>query len=57
MKKLLLIMFVMIVLFGIMYSGTIKITSPNGGENLKLGTQHLITWNSTGLKKGVKITL
>jgi hypothetical protein len=36
---------------------SIKLTSPRGGENWKLGTQQNITWTSVGLTGNVKLLL
>jgi hypothetical protein len=36
-------------------SPTTTVTSPNGGENLTVGTTHKITWNSTGSIGEIKI--
>ncbi len=36
-------------------SGSITVTSPNGGENWFTGSSHAITWTSTGLSGNVKI--
>jgi len=36
---------------------TIRVTSPNGGENLKIGTRQTITWTATDLTDKVKIQL
>jgi hypothetical protein len=36
---------------------SIAITSPNGGENWKIGNIKNITWNATGLSNNIKITL
>lgn len=35
----------------------LTVTSPNGGENLKLGTTHNITWKSSNISGTLKITL
>jgi hypothetical protein len=36
---------------------TITVTSPNGGENLSIGTTHNITWKSSNITGTLKITL
>lgn len=36
---------------------SVTVTSPNGGENLELGSSHNITWDDTALTGNLKITL
>jgi len=49
MKKLLLTMLVVAVFFGSVYSQSITVISPNGGENLKIGQKYFIKWKSSGI--------
>ena len=37
--------------------GTVALVSPNGGENLEIGSMHDITWSSTNLSGNVKIEI
>lgn len=57
MKKVFLLVFLLVVLFGSVFSGTIKVNSPNGGEKWKLGSVQKIQWTSSGLTNKVKLTL
>ncbi len=57
MKKLFLTMLVIAVSFGLVYSQSITVTSPNGGENWKLGSTHNVTWTSSGVSGTVGIKL
>ncbi len=41
--------------FAIVVPLMIAVTAPNGGENLLLGSTHVITWSSTGTIASVKI--
>ena len=41
--------------FSIYLDSMIKVTSPNGGENLQAGSSHQITWTSAGPVGNVKI--
>ncbi|MCU0287817.1 MAG: C25 family cysteine peptidase, partial [Acidobacteria bacterium] len=43
--------------FTILASPSLAIISPNGGENLAIGTIHSITWNSTNVTGVLKISL
>jgi hypothetical protein len=58
MKKTFLLL-VAFVFFGvIVFAGTLRITSPNGGENWQIGTPQTITWEATGsFTNNVKLTL
>jgi hypothetical protein len=38
-------------------SATVKVTSPNGGESLLVGSSHEITWTTTGTIANIKIEL
>jgi hypothetical protein len=42
-------------LFSIQTPPTITVTSPNGGENLTVGSNHSITWTSEGVQGNVTI--
>ncbi len=57
MKKILLFIFTVLVLSGMIAAQSITVTSPNGGENWKLGSTHNVTWTSSGIsgKVGVKL--
>ncbi len=57
MKKLLTLMFIMLVSIGMIYSQSITVTSPNGGENWDLGSTHNVTWTSSGVAGNVGIKL
>jgi len=57
MKKLLTLMFIMLVSIGMIYSQSITVTSPNGGENWDLGSTHNVTWTSSGVSGNVGIKL
>lgn len=57
MKKVLLSLLVMVILSVMVYSGTITVLHPNGGETLKKGEQISITWNANGITNPFKITL
>ncbi|MDQ1352871.1 MAG: hypothetical protein QG657_3177 [Acidobacteriota bacterium] len=41
--------------FSIAESSSVTVTSPNGGENLEVGSTYNITWNTTGMIASVKI--
>jgi len=57
MKKLFLTMAVIAISFGVVYSQSITVISPNGGENWKLGSTHNVTWTSSGVSGNVGIKL
>ncbi len=49
MKKIFLTMLVVAFFFGSVYSQSITVLSPNGGENLKIGQKYFIKWKSSGI--------
>jgi len=60
MKKLSIVLISLIFLFFIsvsLFSQNITVTSPNGGENWKIGSTHNITWNSSGVSGNIIIKL
>jgi len=57
MKKLLLLLMIMGVSLGMLYSQTITVTSPNGGEGWQIGSSHNITWTSSGVTGNVTLKL
>jgi len=54
MKSFKILLFAVIVLFihSLAYSQSIRVISPNGGENWVKGTTHNITWTSSGITTG-----
>jgi len=57
MKKLLTTTFILLIGVGLIFSQSITVTSPNGGENWDLGSTHNITWTSSGVSGNVGIKL
>ncbi len=58
MKKLLICIGIIVFFCKVGYSaGTVTVTSPNGGENWKIGSTHNITWNSNAVSGTVAIQL
>lgn len=57
MKRGISLMMVFLFLTGILYSQSLKLTSPNGGEKWPLGNRHKITWNATKITTNVKLLL
>jgi len=59
MKKVKILFFSLIFLFfvTVIFSGSIKVNSPDGGENWKIGSVHNITWNPGGVLGDIVIKL
>jgi len=58
MKKFSIFMGIVVFFFGVSYSQSITVTSPNNGtENWKIGTKHDITWNAPGVSGDVTLKL
>ncbi len=57
MKKLLTMAFIMLIGIGLIFSQSITVTLPNGGENWDLGSTHNVTWTSSGVSGNVGIKL
>ncbi len=57
MKKLLMIILVMAVCVGFVYSASITITNPATGASMAKGSTVVITWNAVGTTNGFKLTL
>jgi len=57
MKKILFISFIMLIAMGMVHSQSITVTSPNGGENWKIGDVRNITWTSSDVSGNVTLKL
>jgi len=57
MKKLFLSVLMIAVLFGMVYSQSITVTNPHGGENWIIGQHYTVTWSSTGVTGTVGVKL
>jgi len=57
MKRTIAVMFILLVGSGLVFSQTIRVIQPNGGEQLQKGTSYVIQWEATGTTNRFKITL
>jgi len=57
MKKLFLSFIIIIFASGLIFTQSITITNPNGGEKWDLGSTHIITWKSNGVTGNVGVKL
>ena len=57
MKRLLCVLSVYLVIGGVAFAQSVKVTSPNGGESWKLGTTQNITWTFQDVPGNAKLKL
>jgi len=57
MRKLFFSFVIIIFISGLIFTQSITITNPNGGERWNLGSTHIITWKSNGVTGNVGVKL